>query len=378
MPPHLAMLTTLAATDEEVAARRTYGQLAGDGAGPCAKHAQVALRKAWEAGRTCAETVLEVSRLVLARPEKGLVTTQLGWLDKLAKKSTAPDEALLVVADAFAHERTDVQERALAVVAKHLAGADATTVAELVVAADALAPALRKRAAEVLGTAVHPDDAGSAGALSPADPVVGPPPPRGWPPGAADLGALAEDCAALVERLEDPVLLESVLAGVARFRNADRTAFDDALAPVSHRVRSRDVDTMSSMAAEFGLLAPPVDAATDGPARTGGRGTGSMARDARPVAPPPQVRAPRPGRVPQRRRRPATARGRRAGLRRRGRDVGGDTDRRPRRWSTRWPLSAASPTWRLPASSRGPRTCSRPCSGCPASRTRTQRPEPPR
>jgi hypothetical protein len=256
--PHLAMLTTLAATDEEVAARRTYGQLAGDGAGPCAKHAQVALRKAWEAGVLAPETVLEVSRLVLARPEKGLVTTQLGWLDKLARKSAAPDAALLVVADAFAHERTDVQERALAAVAKHLAGADATTVAELVVAADALAPALRQRAAEVLGTTGDPADVGSAGTPSLAVPLVGPPPAREWPAGAADLGALAEDCAALVERPEDPGLLESVLAGVARFRNADRTAFDDALAPVRHRVRSRDVDSMSSMVAEFGLLAAPV------------------------------------------------------------------------------------------------------------------------
>jgi hypothetical protein len=255
--PHLAMLTALAATDEEVAARRTYGQLAGDGAGPCAKHAQVALRRAWEADALAPETVLEVSRLVLARPEKGLVTTQLGWLDRLAKKSAAPDQALIVVADAFAHERTDVQERALAVVAKHLTRADATTVAELVVAADALAPALRRRAAQVLGTTVHPVGAGSAGAPPPAVPDVGPP-ARGWPAGAADLGALAEDCAALVERPEDPVLLESVLAGVARFRNADRTAFDEALAPVRHRVRSRDVDTMASMAAEFGLLGPPV------------------------------------------------------------------------------------------------------------------------
>jgi hypothetical protein len=255
--PHLAMLTTLAATDEEVAARRTYGQLAGDGSGPCAKHAQVALRKAWEAGVLAPETVLEVSRLVLARPEKGLVTTQLGWLDKLAKKSAAPDQALLVVADAFAHERTDVQERALAVVGKHLACADATTVAELVVAADALAPALRQRAAEVFGTTVDPVDTGSAAAPAPGLPVVGPP-VGAWPAGAADLGALAEDCAALVERPEDPVLLESVLAGLARFRNADRTAFDDALAPVRHRVRPRDGDTMSSMAAEFGLLAPPV------------------------------------------------------------------------------------------------------------------------
>jgi hypothetical protein len=57
------------------------------------------------------------------------------------------------------------------------------------------------------------------------------------------------------------VLLESVLAGVARFRNADRTAFDDALAPVRHRVRPRDADIRASMApmtAEFGELAPPV------------------------------------------------------------------------------------------------------------------------
>ncbi|HET9946286.1 MAG TPA: DUF6493 family protein, partial [Actinomycetes bacterium] len=266
--PHLAMLAALEATDQEVAARRGYGQLAGDGAGTCAKHAQVAMRKAWEAGAVEDGTVLEVSRHVLARPEKGLVTTQLGWLDKLARRSTAPDEALLVVADAFAHERTDVQERALSVVAKHLARADATTVAELVVAADALAPALRPRAAEVLGvTADHPpvDTAGgaSSGAAggapgAPAPAPVGPPAAGPWPPPAADLGHLAEDCAALVERPEDPVLLESVLAGIARFRNTDRPAFDEALAPVRHRVRSRDVDTMSSMAAELGLIGPTV------------------------------------------------------------------------------------------------------------------------
>jgi hypothetical protein len=162
------------------------------------------------------------------------------------------------VADAFAHERTDVQERALAVVAKHLAGADATTVAKLVVAADALAPALRQQATQVLGTPAEPDEVGSAGAPAPNLAAVGPPPPAGWPAGAADLGALAEDCAALVERPEDPVLLESVLAGVARLRNADRAAFDEALAPVRHRVRPRDVDTMSSMAGEPGSVAPPV------------------------------------------------------------------------------------------------------------------------
>ena len=177
--PHLAMLTALGATDEEVAARRTYGQLAGDGAGPCAKHAQVALRRAWEAGAVDPGTVLEVSRLVLARPEKGLVTTQLGWLDKLAKRSAAPDEALLVVADAFAHERTDVQERALTIVGKHMARADAATVAELVVAADALAPALRPRAAEVLGTLA---EAGAGAGAAPVAPLAASGPARGHRP----------------------------------------------------------------------------------------------------------------------------------------------------------------------------------------------------
>ena len=255
---HLTMLTALEVTDDEVAARRAYGQLAGDGAGPCAKHAQVALRRAWEAGAVEPGTVLEVSRLVLARPEKGLVTTQLGWLDKLARRSAAPDDALLVVADAFAHERTDVQERALSVVAKHLARADATTVAELVVAADAVAPALRRRAGEVLGVAADQS-------LDPADGAPGRvaahPAPRAagaWPPPAADVGHLAEDCAALVERPDDPVLLESALAGIARLRNADRAAFDRALAPVRHRVGSHEVDSMSSMAAELGLVGPTV------------------------------------------------------------------------------------------------------------------------
>ena len=163
-PPHLTILASLEATPQEVASRRSYVQLAGDGTGPCAKHAQRALRAAWDAGLIDTETMLDASRMVLARPEKGLVTTQLAWLDRMAKGAgDAPDDVLLVVADAFGHERTDVQERALAVVGKHIGRASPATVAELVAAAAALAPSLRGRAGEVLGTSLEPagDDGGS-------------------------------------------------------------------------------------------------------------------------------------------------------------------------------------------------------------------------
>ena len=162
--PHLAMLTTLAATDEEVAARRTYGQLAADGAGPCAKHAQVALRKAWESGALASPDGAggEPAR---ARPAGEGTRHHTARLARQAGQDRQPHRTRPCSSSrtAFAHERTDVQERALAVVAKHLARADATTVAELVVAAQALAPALRQRGADVLGTTVDPVDTGSAG-----------------------------------------------------------------------------------------------------------------------------------------------------------------------------------------------------------------------
>jgi hypothetical protein len=84
-------------------------------------------------------------------------------------------------------------------------------------------------------------------------------PDRGaWPAGVRDVGELAEACAALVERLDDPELLEKVLAGVARWRNADRAGFDTAMAPVRHRLRPRDVnpESFSAMTAEVEAAMP--------------------------------------------------------------------------------------------------------------------------
>lgn len=254
---HLAILTTLALTPEETAARqRSHVQLLGDGNGPCAKYAQRALRAADDVGLLDRETLLEASRLVLARPDKGLATTQLGWLDRVAgrRQDTCPDDVLLVVADAFAHERTDVQERALAVSAKHLSRVRSETLDELVLAAECLAPSLRGTASDVLGVPFS-GDPGDHG----RPPVVTPATGRGaWPAGVRDVGELAEACAALVEQLDDPVLLESVLAGVARLRNADRDAFDAAMAPVRHRLRPRDVnsESFSALTAELEATLP--------------------------------------------------------------------------------------------------------------------------
>ncbi|MEU8239889.1 DUF6493 family protein [Actinoplanes missouriensis] len=85
-----------------------------DGPSPVASLAQKALRTVDGLDQ---ETLLEISRVVLARPEKGLVTAQLSWLDTAARRDPSRAAAIVeVVAEALASPVLDVQERARAVI----------------------------------------------------------------------------------------------------------------------------------------------------------------------------------------------------------------------------------------------------------------------
>ncbi|MBS2967162.1 hypothetical protein KGA66_29305, partial [Actinocrinis puniceicyclus] len=143
----------LAPDNDEVASRlATYVALAARGAGPCARLAQNALRELDDAGRLGSVTLAELSKAVLARPERSLVAAQLSWVDTAVRRdSSRAPELLNATSAAFAHPAVTVQERALRVVIRHLRHLDTTQTAALQDAARQLDAVLRDEATRVLG-----------------------------------------------------------------------------------------------------------------------------------------------------------------------------------------------------------------------------------
>jgi hypothetical protein len=208
-----------------------------------ATYAQEVLRDLDEAGHLEPDVVTEVCERVLLRPEKKLVRTQLTWLDRMARRDPArATRTVLDAAVAFAHEDLDLQERALAVVARHLGASDARVLPALRTAAERLSPAFEARVADLLGTATT--DAGAATAAGPAQPVppteryedvlpvlTGPYPVPGPLRTAAEA---AEQVAAVVADDRDVVAFERALDGLVRHAHLDRDGLARLLRPVVH------------------------------------------------------------------------------------------------------------------------------------------------
>ena len=221
-------------TLEEVAARtRDYSRLLAIGPSRVAVAAQRALRRLDKAGRLEPDRLVEVSRAVLARPEKRLVRSQLSWLDAAARHR--PEHAgrvLAAVAVAFAQEAAELQGRALSVVLRHARHADEAARAELLDAAAALPADLAQRVALALG-----------GRLPVRQPTPSPallvPAPRELSPAIGTPAELAEELAALFEdhQAVEPVALERLLAALVAFTRRDRAALADGLDPVLRRYR---------------------------------------------------------------------------------------------------------------------------------------------
>ncbi|MEV7771245.1 DUF6493 family protein [Kitasatospora sp. NPDC086791] len=232
----LEVLRALAPTPEEYAAR--VRDVAALLAGPSviAGHAQGVLAALDEAGLIEPEVLYEASAVVLFRTEKKLVRAQLGWLERAARRAPGRSgPVVLAAAEAFGCADTGVQERALNVVARHLAAAGEAVLPELRFAAEALNPVHHRRAGELfgapVGVPVGGDDDDPDTGWNDVLPPVPVPSPLGAP--VASAAELAEELSALLASREPGVTaFERVLDGLVRQAHLDRAALLAALEPV--------------------------------------------------------------------------------------------------------------------------------------------------
>ncbi|MFE3736935.1 DUF6493 family protein [Streptomyces sp. NPDC059134] len=201
--------------------------MAADGPPAVADHAQGLLGRLALAGALPARSLADLSASVLFRPEKKLVRAQLVLLGKVLRVDRdAAAEVLPVVAEAFGHEDTAVQERALKLVARHLPALDADRRSEVVRAAALLSPVHRGRAREVFGELPEADEPPYEEILPPV------PEPVRLAPAPADLAELVEEVAALIASPDGGMpAFERALDGLVGHAYRDRVALVRALRP---------------------------------------------------------------------------------------------------------------------------------------------------
>ncbi|MDN3027711.1 DUF6493 family protein [Streptomyces sp. S.PB5] len=228
----LRVLKGLALTrDEERARTADWLALASDAVSTVAAHAQSVLAALALDGELPVRRLAEMSGAVLFRTEKKLVRAQLVLLGKvLARDAAAADDLLAAAAQAFGHADSDVQERALKLVERHVKKAGAQAREEVAAAAEQLIPALHARAVGTLGAVpVGPTPEAHEEVLPPA-----PEPVRVAPaPGSA--AELAEEVGALLAAEGDVATFERALDGLVRQAYRDRDALLEALGPVIAR-----------------------------------------------------------------------------------------------------------------------------------------------
>ncbi|MER6084366.1 DUF6493 family protein [Streptomyces sp. NPDC001833] len=227
----LPLLGKLALTREEERERvADWTALARDAASPVAAHAQSVLAALALDGDLTPRRLAEASEGLLFRAEKKLVRAQLVLLGKvLARDPAAAAELLPTVAQAFGHEDTQVQERALKLVERHAKRLDGEPAVRsgIAVAAERLSPALRVRAADALGIAATPVPEAYEEVLPPA------PEPFRLAPAPGSAVELAEEIGALLATEGDVAAFERALDGLARHAHRDQDALREALEPVA-------------------------------------------------------------------------------------------------------------------------------------------------
>lgn len=226
----LRMLKALALTrDEEREHIADWLALASDAASVVAAHAQSVLASLALDGELTTRQLVEMSGAVLFRTEKKLVRAQLVLLGKvITRDASAAEELLPAAAQAFGHEDSDVQERALKLVERHVRKAGTAEVrAELASAAEQLIPVLRTRAAQSLGAStVAAEPVTYEEVLPPA------PQPARLEPAPGSATELAEEVGALLAAGGDVAAFERTLDGLVRHAYRDRDALLEALEPL--------------------------------------------------------------------------------------------------------------------------------------------------
>ncbi|MFD3376954.1 MULTISPECIES: DUF6493 family protein [unclassified Streptomyces] len=235
----LRLLTALELTrDEERERTADWLALASDAVSTVASHAQSVLGSLALDGELTPRQLAEMSGGVLFRPEKKLVRAQLVLLGKaLRRDPSSAAELLPAVAQAFGHEDTDVQERALKLVERHLDAAAPKVRCEVADAAEELSPGLRLRATETLGLK------GADRVQEPYVELLPPAPePVRVPPAPDSAVELAEEVGALLASDDDMAAFERTLDGLVRHGYRDREGLAEALKPVVARSWWADAD----------------------------------------------------------------------------------------------------------------------------------------
>ncbi|MCL6734449.1 DUF6493 family protein [Streptomyces neyagawaensis] len=228
----LGLLTSLDLTRDERCERiADWMSLCADAPSSVAGHAQSVLAEFALDGALGSRRLIEMSGAVLFRPERKLVRSQLILLGKVLKQDPSTAGALLpVVAQAFGHEDTEVQERALKLVERHIGDvADEDAAREEITGAAAdLSPGLRTRAQDVLGISPAEESPEAYEELLP--PV---PEPTRLAPAPETVAELAEEVNALLASDGDISAFERTLDGLVRHAHRDREALVEALGPVA-------------------------------------------------------------------------------------------------------------------------------------------------
>ncbi|WP_328507645.1 DUF7824 domain-containing protein [Streptomyces sp. NBC_00391] len=256
----LGLLTALDLTRDEQRERiPDWTALCSEAHSTVAAHAQSVLAGFALDDELGSRRLAEMSGAVLFRTEKKLVRAQLVLLGKVLKREPSTVAALLpVVALAFGHEDTDVQERALKLVERHLGDLDSDTDLdldsdldsdtdcdtesgpdggaaisvrdEIADAAARLSPGLRARARQLLGVAAAAPAPEVHEELLPPVPL-----PTRLAPAPETLAELTEEVGALLAARDEGAVFERTLDGLVRHAHRDREALVEALGTTTAR-----------------------------------------------------------------------------------------------------------------------------------------------
>ncbi|MBD0716067.1 hypothetical protein BU196_19225 [Streptomyces sp. CBMA370] len=228
-PRNLRLATEMLRLVEPDAAERRartadWVAMASDGPSPVAGYAQEVLAGLSAEGTLPTGALAEMTGGVLFRTEKKLVRAQLTLVGKaLAREPGAAGELLPAVAEAFGHEDTTIQERALKLVGRHLGAVDASVRSGLAERAGLLSPVHREAAVALFGTDLEEGPEVPYEEILP--PVPGPQPVAAPP---STVGELVQEL--LVKGLgRDAERFERALDGLVRLAHRDRAALEEAV-----------------------------------------------------------------------------------------------------------------------------------------------------